>query len=148
MIHDIFLTFVFNNNWLGPTGTRKKKKEDKHTVGSPAYVNLRTFYSATNIRKRGLTNQLITNLCKEHSLMLCSQKAITRASLALCGAAIAVVGFLAPASTDGGSTWLPLTQGLPADKPGANLGRVGIAVVTSGGQVMSATAASNNGTTR
>ncbi|MBO0726757.1 MAG: hypothetical protein J2P52_14230, partial [Blastocatellia bacterium] len=31
-------------------------------------------------------------------------------------------------STDGGSTWRPLTQGLPADKPGANLGRIGIAV--------------------
>src|SRR6266542_1256159 len=31
-------------------------------------------------------------------------------------------------STDGGSTWRPLTQGLPADKPGANLGRIGVAV--------------------
>src|SRR5215471_17775013 len=31
-------------------------------------------------------------------------------------------------STDGGSTWRQLTQGLPADKPGANLGRIGVAV--------------------
>jgi photosystem II stability/assembly factor-like uncharacterized protein len=40
----------------------------------------------------------ITNLCKEQSHMFCSQKAIARASLALCGAAIAVVGFLTLAS--------------------------------------------------
>src|SRR5262249_58965259 len=31
-------------------------------------------------------------------------------------------------SMDGGSTWRPLTEGLPADKPGANLGRIGVAV--------------------
>src|SRR5262245_57989465 len=40
----------------------------------------------------------ITNLYKERSPMFCSQKANTRASLALCGAAIAIVGFLTPAS--------------------------------------------------
>src|SRR5262245_61372493 len=40
----------------------------------------------------------INNLCKERSPMFCSQKAITRASLALCAAAIAIVGFLTLAS--------------------------------------------------
>src|SRR5215510_3011075 len=47
-------------------------------------------------RKMGRTS--ITNLCKERSHMFYSQKAIMRASVALCGAAIAVVGFLTPAS--------------------------------------------------
>src|SRR5215468_7991522 len=47
-------------------------------------------------RKIGRTS--ITNLYKELSPMFCSQKAIRRALLALCIAAITIVGLLTPAS--------------------------------------------------
>src|SRR5499426_1611785 len=47
-------------------------------------------------RKMGRTS--MTNLYKELSAMFCSQKAITHASLALCIAAITIVGLLTPAS--------------------------------------------------